>query len=143
MRAFLNKAVIIIGSACFAVLSLVSVNASAVTLIWNEGSWGDTWQASSNGIDTDSDGVLDTADNCPNDPNEGQENFDQDSEGDACDIDDDNDLLSDVDEATYGSNPFLADSDDDGLTDGEEVVLGRSPIVNESVIILLINSSEE
>lgn len=45
-----------------------------------------------------------------------------------CDPDDDNDGLSDIDEALYGSNPFLVDSDGDTLGDGDEVnIHGSDP----------------
>lgn len=72
-------------------------------------------------IDTDGDTVIDALDNCPNDPNPLQENNDGDAQGDICDSDDDNDGLSDVDEAVYGTDPFVMDTDADGLTDGQEV----------------------
>ena len=43
------------------------------------------------GEDSDNDGIEDEYDNCPSIHNPGQENFDGDSAGDACDADDDND----------------------------------------------------
>jgi hypothetical protein len=46
-------------------------------------------------LDLDSDGVPDTLDNCPTTANAPQLDFDLDSFGDACDSDDDNDLLVD------------------------------------------------
>jgi len=55
--------------------------------------------------DSDSDGIADTADNCPNVANENQENNDNDAEGDACDADDDND----GDPDTSDCEPFDAD----------------------------------
>ncbi len=46
-------------------------------------------------LDADGDGVADEDDNCPNAANPGQDNTDLDSEGDACDSDDDNDGITD------------------------------------------------
>ena len=76
--------------------------------------------------DSDTDFFCDYLDNCPLDSNPDQLNNDGDSQGDACDPDDDNDGLTDLDEAVYGSNPFIADSDGDRLTDAEEVNIHAS-----------------
>jgi ELWxxDGT repeat protein len=60
----------------------------------NDGTHGrELWKLETNGppLDTDQDGIPDTSDNCPTVANPDQNNFDGDSEGDACDSDDDND----------------------------------------------------
>ncbi|MGH7289898.1 MAG: hypothetical protein ACREJT_01715, partial [Myxococcota bacterium] len=86
--------------------------------------------------DADSDGVPDASDNCVAVANPTQLDTDLDSQGDACDSDDDGDDLLDVFEtgggnyvspANTGSNPLDADSDDDGFNDGFEVAGHANP----------------
>ena len=56
-------------------------------------------------LDSDSDSVGDNADNCPSLSNTNQLNTDGDTEGDACDSDDDNDGFSDDQDELDGTNP--------------------------------------
>jgi len=84
--------------------------------------------------DSDGDGVPDASDNCPTVSNADQANFDGDSQGDACDIDDDNDGLVDTSEpatgCTLGSGGRLdPDCDDDNVSDGPNDPDGAGPIV--------------
>ena len=68
--------------------------------------------------DTDSDGFGDGADTCPRNWNPAQRNTDGDTMGDACDSDDDNDMVLDDDEIP--DCELLADCDDDGTQDNED-----------------------
>ena len=77
--------------------------------------------------DQDSDGRVDALDNCPQVHNVNQYNHDDDLLGDACDSDDDNDSVSDEQEALDGSNPIVVDTDADGLSDGAEKLYGTNP----------------
>lgn len=71
--------------------------------------------------DSDSDGIPDAQDNCPDIANNDQLNNDNDAQGDICDDDDDNDGLFDTFEVGIGTNPFLYDTDGDSVNDFDEV----------------------
>jgi hypothetical protein len=87
------------------------------------------------GVDDDSmNGIDDPGELCP--PNEvgfpgpipGSDDVCGDGIGDVCDEDDDNDGLSDAQEASLGTNPLVADTDGDGFDDGVEVAAGTDPL---------------
>ena len=78
--------------------------------------------------DSDSDGFRDGDDNCASFPNADQLNSDSDSDGNACDADDDNDGLTDVTEADLGTDPLKRDTDGDGWSDKEELDEGTDPL---------------
>ena len=83
----------------------------------------DEAEIGTNPLNADSDGDLigDSTDNCPIVANPDQLDTDLDGEGNACDPDDDNDGLSDLDEDAEGTDPLVPDTDGDGLDDSEEV----------------------
>jgi hypothetical protein len=68
-------------------------------------------------LDIDGDGVADADDNCPETANAGQENFDRDATGDACDPDDDDDGRPDVTDSDPFDPTTCADADADGCDD--------------------------
>jgi len=72
----------------------------------------------SKSADSDGDGILDHEDNCLDLANPGQENYDGDEEGDACDSDDDNDgVLDNVDNCHFDYNPNQENNDLDSEGD--------------------------
>lgn len=80
-------------------------------------------------LDSDADGVPDASDNCVYAYNTDQLNTDGDSQGNACDEDDDNDGIHDSLEIQFGLNPLDAtdatqDFDGDGLNNAQEVAAG-------------------
>ncbi|MCA1819736.1 MAG: thrombospondin type 3 repeat-containing protein [Halobacteriales archaeon] len=68
--------------------------------------------------DSDLDGVVDAADNCPAQPNRGQSDVDGDRLGDACDADQDGDQVVDTtDDCPRAADPKQPDVDADGVGD--------------------------
>ncbi|RUP83076.1 hypothetical protein C7Y69_03220 [Alteromonas sp. KS69] len=94
------------------------------------------YRDSSPETDQDNDGIDDAFDNCPSIANEQQINTDDDTLGDACDLDDDNDGMPDTYEISAGLNPLIndaaIDSDNDGLTNFDEFQFGTNPLVADS-----------
>lgn len=88
--------------------------------------------------DTDSDSVADIYDNCPDVSNLNQKNFDNDSQGDICDEDDDDDGMPDEWELQYGLDPFsndaLLDTDNDGISNIDEFLNDTSPVIKQGDI---------
>ena len=73
------------------------------------------------------------------------EDTDSDGVGNNADLDDDNDGLTDADEATYGTDPLNPDTDGDGVSDADEVAAGTNPLVDEVAraqrsVITILNS---
>jgi hypothetical protein len=80
--------------------------------------------------DNDGDTVPDTADNCPNVPNPGQDDVDGDGFGDGCEFDSDGDTVPDVqDNCPAVPNSGQEDGDGDGVADACDTVRPAPPII--------------
>lgn len=71
-------------------------------------------------VDTDEDGVHDTTDNCPTTSNSNQLNTDSDTQGNACDTDDDNDGTLDINDAFPTDVNETSDTDSDTIGDNSD-----------------------
>ena len=91
------------------------------------------------GVDTDGDGVLDSADNCLTVSNPSQLDSDNDGQGDACDSDSDGDGLPD----SWEQNAFgdlnqdgSDDADADGSSNANELADQTNPVVPDVLLQL-------
>ena len=103
---------------------------SGQTVEYNYDAAGNILTTLSSVQDTDGDGVIDSLDTFPNDPNE-WEDTDGDSTGNNADLDDDNDLIPDLYETANGLDPLdstdaLIDTDADNYSNLEEYLAGSN-----------------
>lgn len=120
------------GSVSVSQHSLVEVQTSASFTVFSG------YQASTEGFDSDYDGIPDAAD--LDDDGDGIPDIsdllvydsDNDGERNLADDDDDNDLLSDTQEFFAGTSLILADTDGDTYTDYEEVVVAGTGAIDSN-----------
>ena len=79
-----------------------------------------SWSGIAIFADTDKDGISDPVDNCPLKPNTDQSNFDFDNFGDECDVDDDNDGVTDDVDAFDNEPTEWSDFDSDSIGDNKD-----------------------
>ena len=95
--------------------------------------------------DSDGDGIFDIEDNCPDTANANQEDYDNDSMGDACDDDDDNDGKID----TKDNHPFSSMNRtieiDNCRPDIENMMVKRGTNMQDEIndVIQLVNAMED
>lgn len=110
--------------------ALVLSPAAAASSLWDFLIWNDDVWAAETALDSDGDGVPDTADNCVDASNPAQQDLDGDGQGDGCDLDVDGDGLNAAAEAAAGTDPRNPDSDSDGVPDGAD----PRPLLNDGAI---------
>jgi hypothetical protein len=82
-------------------------------------------------VDSDGDGIVDAADNCPLISNSDQADNDFDGIGDVCDSDDDNDGVADtLDNCKFTVNADQADIDADGVGDACDDDIDGDTVIN-------------
>ncbi len=97
-----------------------ALSASQIQLVRDWVTEGALQDDSNNQLDTDSDGIADSSDNCPNASNADQLDTDNDASGDVCDSDDDNDGVADSTDAFPLDENEWSDSDNDGIGDNAD-----------------------
>lgn len=117
--------------------SSVSLKPNVLIIFDSSGSMGGNVSVEVCQADSDSDGIIDESDNCPNTSNASQEDTDSDQIGDACDDDttlpdtDGDGKTDDIDNCIVTVNPLQEDSNLDGVGDACEALTGDyNPDVN-------------